>query len=284
VRALFGVLSVVFLTVAVRAGWDDIRAVEGIGWSSVVPATALQIVASVALARSWSEALPSTAPRRESVRRFLIVQPAKYIPGGIAQPLGQIGSVADLGVAWKEATAASLLHLVGTVAAGGLLSVFLVGAGDSIPRWVVSSVAASVVAGVLLVVLALQGRLVRVLVRVGARLPGRFTEFRPRSTTSVVAWAVVAIGLMAVAYLLLCRGLGIDLPASVGVGAFALAWLFGFLALPFPAGIGVREALLVGSLGAWGPASLVVSVALVHRFLQMIAEGLLMVVARMRPK
>jgi uncharacterized membrane protein YbhN (UPF0104 family) len=53
-------------------------------------------------------------------------------------------------------------------------------------------------------------------------------------------------------------------------GAFAAAWAIGYLAVPFPAGLGIREAVLIALLPT-DPA-LLIAAAAVHRLVSMCAE------------
>jgi uncharacterized membrane protein YbhN (UPF0104 family) len=75
---------------------------------------------------------------------------------------------------------------------------------------------------------------------------------------------------------LLLRELTPDPDATylLATGAFALAWLVGFLVVIAPAGAGAREAALVVLLGsvATGPQAL--SLALVSRFLMTAADAI----------
>ena len=60
----------------------------------------------------------------------------------------------------------------------------------------------------------------------------------------------------------------------IATGAFALAWLVGFLVVIAPAGVGPREAALVVLLGsvATGPQAL--SLAIVSRFVMTVADAI----------
>jgi uncharacterized membrane protein YbhN (UPF0104 family) len=64
--------------------------------------------------------------------------------------------------------------------------------------------------------------------------------------------------------------------------AFSAAWVAGYVALPFPAGIGVREAVLVGLLPA--PAAVVTAASIVHRLLTMLAELIVVPIAWWRAR
>lgn len=67
---------------------------------------------------------------------------------------------------------------------------------------------------------------------------------------------VVATAFGALNSVLVGSAFGLLIPSATSVrevaiatGAFAFAWLVGFLVVPLPAGLGVREALLVLGLG-----------------------------------
>jgi hypothetical protein len=65
----------------------------------------------------------------------------------------------------------------------------------------------------------------------------------------------------------------------VAILGYALAWAVGFLALPFPSGLGVREAVLVAVVGPTAP---VIAASIVHRLVTIAAEGVLVVWSRLR--
>jgi uncharacterized membrane protein YbhN (UPF0104 family) len=67
-------------------------------------------------------------------------------------------------------------------------------------------------------------------------------------------WALVTIGVACVAYSLLLGSLHTGANVVTIFCAFALSWVIGFLAVPIPAGVGVREALLVALIPGVGAA------------------------------
>jgi uncharacterized membrane protein YbhN (UPF0104 family) len=67
-----------------------------------------------------------------------------------------------------------------------------------------------------------------------------------------------------VAFWILARGLGFEITVLQGASAYAAAYVAGYLFLPAPAGVGIREGLLVAVLGPiLGPGAAVL--ALVSR-------------------
>jgi uncharacterized membrane protein YbhN (UPF0104 family) len=55
------------------------------------------------------------------------------------------------------------------------------------------------------------------------------------------------------------------------LGAFALAWLVGFVIFPLPSGLGAREVVLVALLSHLSPG-LVLGISVIHRFASIVAE------------
>ena len=69
-------------------------------------------------------------------------------------------------------------------------------------------------------------------------------------------------------------------PQAAAVVVYSLAWVAGFLAVIVPAGLGVREAVLMALLPA--SAGTIVAVSICHRLLTMAVEGAALFAARSR--
>ncbi|MGH9231486.1 MAG: lysylphosphatidylglycerol synthase domain-containing protein, partial [Acidimicrobiales bacterium] len=103
------------------------------------------------------------------------------------------------------------------------------------------------------------------------RIPAADRLPSQRAILSFYAWAVVSIGCTAGAYTVLLRSLSEEAGSATVVVAYAMSWTIGFMAVPLPAGIGVREAVLVACLPAVGTAPLLAA-SLAHRLLAIGAE------------
>jgi uncharacterized membrane protein YbhN (UPF0104 family) len=92
--------------------------------------------------------------------------------------------------------------------------------------------------------------------RVIHRIPG--ADQLPTQSDIVVfyAWALVTIGSLCAAYAILLGSLHTGANPGTVFCAFALSWAIGFIAIPIPAGVGVREAVLLGLLPGVGTAQL----------------------------
>ena len=66
---------------------------------------------------------------------------------------------------------------------------------------------------------------------------------------------------------------------TIAVSAFGAAWTIGFLAVPFPAGVGVREAVLIALVGRTTGAGAVIAASVAHRVVTIIGEFVFIVVS-----
>ena len=88
------------------------------------------------------------------------------------------------------------------------------------------------------------------------RIPG--SDQLPTQTDIVIfyGWALVTIGSLCAAYAILLRSLVHGVNPFVVFSAFAVSWVIGFVVVPIPAGVGIREAVLVALLPGIGAAPL----------------------------
>jgi uncharacterized membrane protein YbhN (UPF0104 family) len=72
------------------------------------------------------------------------------------------------------------------------------------------------------------------------------------------------VALTGIAFAVLVRG------GAAAVCAFTAGWTIGYVLVPIPSGLGVREAVLIGLLPI--PTSLLLTAAIAHRVALMVAE------------
>jgi uncharacterized membrane protein YbhN (UPF0104 family) len=77
-------------------------------------------------------------------------------------------------------------------------------------------------------------------------------------------WSFAAVALTGIAFAVLVRG------GAAAVCAFTAGWTIGYVLVPIPSGLGVREAVLIGLLPI--PTSLLLTAAIAHRVALMVAE------------
>ena len=277
-RAWSALSVVVLVVVVVAGGWylwsvrDEVcAALAEIGIAAVLACLALTsvgVLATGACWRVWLAALADAPPARTSHQVFYLTQSGKYLPGSLWPFLAQALLARRFGVPRSAMLTATSLFLITHVVTG--VAVGVLGAGPVVAagwRWLLYPTAA---AGLVLLLPPVLLRVVGLLDRVRASRGGT-VHATPRDLGwSTVGRAVVlmlaAWGTYGGATWVLVRRLEPD-PSGLplAVGAYALAWVVGFLAVAAPAGVGAREATMVVVLAPLVGASAALAVALVSR-------------------
>jgi glycosyltransferase involved in cell wall biosynthesis len=283
------------LAALVAASAHDLPVVaRDLARATLVPvsiAIAAQVAAEVGYAIASALAL---ATLREHVgfsraaSAFLVAQTAKHLPGGVGAPLARAGVASRFGLAPRRTGAWLVVEAVASVAAtlwfGAVaLAVTLGSSRAAVPHHAAGAGAGQRLAWVAVALVALgvpfvlsrrapTGRLAE---RLLGPLPAPRVLARPAGAYLAVT-ATSAVALAGLARSLAPLG---DRAMAELAGAFAVATVVGFLALPVPAGLGVREAVFVALAAPLLPAPLALAVALAQRVLAMLAQSLLALLA-----
>lgn len=207
------------------------------------------LVALVANMLSWRSMMAATGfhvrPAAAS-SIFFVGQLGKYIPGGVwaiaAQAeLGRAHGLARSGSA--VASLASMLVSMVTAALVGIVAL-LFSASDGLAHyWWLAVV---VVIGLVALTPPVLSRLIAIAFRL-LRRPAEPTVLTWGGTLASMAWSIVMWLAYGVQATFVLRTFGADSPSvfAVSTGAYAVAWLVGFLVVIAPAGLGPREGVLV---------------------------------------
>lgn len=230
------------------------------------------------LAQAWTVCLQSFARNpvtpHAALRLYAFATFAKYLPGNIFHYAGRQIAAARLGYGQKAPAQATLVEILGHLAAVGLLLLALLPfaldglagllalAGDQIRPWVL--------AGTLLLLAVLFGLwrsawVHSLLPPVNARLVARLGGLQ-----------IGFFGLTALLGLWLALPV-LNLPAEalpLLVFVYLAAWLIGFVTPGAPGGLGVREACLLAGLSGLAPAEAVLAYAAVTRGAFLVGEAL----------
>ena len=203
-------------------------------------------------------------------RGFYVSQLAKYIPGMIWQAVALVESARRAGLRLSRASAGFPVFMLTQVAAGGTFGLAFAAFGTHL-----SPVArAGAVAGLIPVAMLNRRWMIRVL-EIVARLMKRTIPPDTVPSQSAIlrsySWSVGTLLLSGLGFAALMSSVGTERSVAFLVAAFAVAWTVGFLALPFPSGVGIREAVLIAAASS-GAAAPVVSAAVAHRLVTMAAE------------
>lgn len=245
---------------------------------SVLVSLLLACAGLVAQLLSWRSLLAATGdapPLRASARIYFHGQLGKYVPGSVWAVVAQ----AELGKAHRLSRARSAVVALGALAVllvvGGTVSVVGLAAASpgslSTYWWAVVVVPVGVV-GLLPPVF---NRLVAVALRLLRRGEHPVRVAGPGLARSA-GWALVMWVLFGLHAAVLVHDLEPGSPVRslvLSTGAFALAWVVGFLVVVAPAGAGPREAALVLALSPLLPPADALLVALVSRVLMVVADA-----------
>lgn len=234
-------------------------------------ATYLTFLSWRALMAGAGHRLPLAAAQRV----FFLSQIGKYVPGSVWPIVAQ----ADLGREHKVPAARS-------VAVGLLTLLVSCGAGVCVAAATIPFVQPDAFARYWFVVLlvpivlaALHPAVLRFALRTAARVTRRdlgSIDLRLPAIVRAFVWAVAAWLAFGLHIVLVLVPIGhVDLRiVLLTIGAYALAWLVGFLVFFLPAGLGGREAVLTALLvaGAGIGSSAAVSVAVMSRVLLTVVD------------
>jgi len=269
-QIIVGVVALALLVYAIVRNWDAMsQALAELNPLLVAVSAVLILVGLYVNMLSWLWVVRALGVRltvSEGASVFFTSQLGKYIPGGIwpvvaSARLGKaFGLTALLSV--SSMTIALLMSLtVASVIAIGVL--FLVPALASDYIFVPILL---LLAGLAVLFPPVLNRIILLGLRI-LRRKGELPALEQRSFAIAVGWSILSWLTLGGALAALVAGTGTTDGILIvsGIPAYALSWVVGFIAVVVPAGLGVRESVLVLILGTGLTSASVLGIAVVHR-------------------
>ncbi|MBI2711139.1 MAG: flippase-like domain-containing protein [Actinobacteria bacterium] len=266
VGLLVGGLTTAFVVRTLSREWERVRdALAGASWGWIAGGLVGAIAAMAAIAWGWVgvlRLLGASADRRRVIAWYFVGELGKYLPGGVWPVVGR-GELARRGGVPRTQAYASvalslvMLYLAAMTVGAAALPLALAGGGG--------------VQATGLILLLLPVGLAVLLPRVLEPVLGRARRLSRRELHVLVppwrasiravagyvpAWLLVGLATWSVA-----RALIPDPSLARIFFAAALSWTAGFLAVPVPAGAGVREAVFIAASGLEPGVAATVAVA-----------------------
>lgn len=275
VGAVIALIAVVFVTRALVREWDEVRASlddANLAWIGL--AALLAVGGMTAIALPWRRALQllgTDLTTAEAVARYYLGEIGKYVPGGIWPVLGRGELAARAGIPRVAAYSSVALSLAALYLAAMFLVVAgapaMVGGGDpGRYLWVVVLLPLGVAGLHHAILERVRGVGEKVLRRrIDAAIP-RWRDSLALVARYVPAWLFIGTATWAVA-----RGLGQDIGWFDVAPAAILSWIVGFVLVPVPGGVGVREAAFVAASGL--DPGVAAAVAVVSRVLFVLVDA-----------
>ena len=278
---VFVVLALAFFAYTLADAWNETH-----GRLPSVPrlavAALLVAVGLIAAAVAWVRLLGSER-RLDHGAALLVSQLGKYVPGAIWQAAGLVSLSRSLGVrVGRSVTAFTVMALTQAVAGCtfALLLAFAWSSVSILPRVLLG------VGGVAAVTL-LDRRWMVKLLHVVPRTRNASLDVVPSQGAILAACvaSIVTLAATSATYVLLLGSFGVVHHPLLVFAAYAVAWTIGFLAVPIPSGVGIREAVLAAILHGAFPAAVIVAASVYQRLVSVATEGLLAALAshRVRP-
>ena len=275
VRWGFGAAAVAIGGYAVARQWTDVRtALASIGALMVAAAMVSVLIAMFAAMQVWRvllAALGSPLPIRVAARIMFVGQLGKYVPGSVWPVLAQMELGSAHRVPRHHSASASVLTMLVSMFSGLLTALVTQPffAGSTPYLWAFLAVPGLLACLHPKVLNSVLGRLFRLI-----RRPPLEQPLTARAIATSLAWSFGSWIFYGLQIWLLATRLGASRgPAALlALGAFAFAWIAGFLAVFAPAGAGVREVVLVALLGPVIGVGAGTAVALVSRALTALGD------------
>lgn len=255
---------IVFQKLRTEISTDSLSAIGKDGFVFIAVLGAVYGAANILLAESFYLFVRHSGGRLSRGGAWKVFgqsQIAKYVPGNIIHLASRQALGGAMGVEQKTLAKASLFEIAGLVAAAATFALmavpaFLLGAEA---KW-------TGVIGLGLAVILSTGVFAFVFLRFGLTLLRAYGAY-------LAFFAVAGV----VFYILFTQVSGHDgavISPFVLVGAFAAAWLAGFITPGAPAGIGVREFVLMSLLSAYDLEAAIVTAVVLARMTTIIGDFL----------
>jgi hypothetical protein len=230
-----------------RSDWASLLSLDVL-WL-VLLAGGLHGLNSVLLGWAWHRLLlffGDTASPRLSIAVYGRTQIAKYLPGNVLHFAGRHVLGNREGLRHPALAGALIYEVMGILIAGGAVSLFAFPAGVSLE----GSLALRLLLIPLLLVLPLLVQFVVARFSLGARFGFPRLSIRAGYLQVLPVWAIYILyfvldGLLLYAIVGVIAGAWDQFPILVAFSAFSISWLSGYLTPGAPAGLGVRDAVMI---------------------------------------
>jgi len=296
---LFKIAGWIFLAVSLiylwKAASTHVVDIPGVTWTfgsvaAVAGGTALYIFAIFVWSAGWVILLRAVGERPAWLAGLIVIglsQVTKYLPGNIVHHIGRVALASHHGLSSGRVVLTMAIELCWLVAASSACALMALALGDATAITGISDLSTWQVAALMSATAALPILVLAGLRRWGSQLisdrSAKEVNLLPNVMASLLNFLshFVNFLIQGAILVLLARGLfGVPFDAYwLATGAFALAWVAGFVAPGVPAGIGVREAILAAGLALTVNAGLAIALATSHRIVTVVGDGVVFVLA-----
>lgn len=255
--------SLIFVAVYARENWTKLSQVSISNSTMLVLAILLYAVSHISTALSWPFVLRGMSipvSIRTGVQIGFVSQIGKYLPGNVAHYFGRATLAASSGVPLLSSGTSTAVEIIAALFAAAIVGATALVIDPEAAQFLAlrlmnafqatTSILAALTAGVLAL--------------------GTYLYWKRYSIGVVLAPTLLlalSFTLSGLSFAALLASIGATSPTATVIALFVVAWVIGFVVPGAPAGIGIREAILIGFLApqiGGGPA---LACSLFHRVL-----------------
>lgn len=239
-----------------------------VGPATLILAALLYALTHISSSAAWMAGLRGMGhPLRfwTGMRVSLVAQIAKYLPGNIAHYVARAGLARPLGVQLSSSGLATAVEVLATLIAAALVASLALALSPE-PIAAIDAALADRVAPAVFVIGG-------AFLTIGGLL--RWMRVPLRAVVAAAAWLVVSFLLIGLSFHAIVTAVApVALPPMSTIGVFAVAWAAGYVVPGAPAGLGIREAILVAWLGPMVGGGAAIACAALHRFVTAIVDAI----------
>lgn len=270
-------IAIGFCIWAVAQDWTEVsRALSDANLTTLAVAFVLSAMSMLFLAVLWQRCLTTmntSVPLHEVVGWYFIGELGKYLPGGVWQVIGR-GEIAHRtrGISRTVSYISTLISYaamcLGALLLCAAMAPFMATGENG------SSLAWLFLPALVLVPMLIHPSVAAAVIKTVSKVTKRKIDFVPLPWSTMfglVLWSIPAWLFLGAASVAVTASLGYHVhPVRVALAAVA-AWVVGFLAVPVPAGAGIREVTFAALSGL--PAGPAVAVAVVARAMFIVVDA-----------
>jgi uncharacterized membrane protein YbhN (UPF0104 family) len=272
IGVVIGFAGLLFVGRIMVTHWNDVRnALQHADSAILLLAFGTGLAGMTQIGFGWGRAIQILGGRiqgGQTLHAYFVGQLGKYVPGGIWPVLGRSELVRRTGMPASLAYLSTVISLVATYSAAALTA--MIAAPLGMRSYKVSVIVSLIVAGLFMLgLLTLLPRFRFAILRVVEDVRRESPAPASRSGRSLILLVVTHIPAwftIALATLLVSAALGTPGDFWNIVFATTVAWIAGFLLLPVPGGIGIRESAFVAAATSL-PVPIAATVAITARLL-----------------
>jgi uncharacterized membrane protein YbhN (UPF0104 family) len=255
------VLSILFIGVRLAEHFEnlDLSRLDGTLFLVVSVLAVLYAVTTLLLAVAWRDLIVgfgAMVTYNSAIRIYGLSQIAKYLPGNIFHLAGRQALGMTAGIPGWVLIKSSLFEILLLVLFGAAFLCLLAPVIDSWWSNLNSGLLFLLVATIAIIVI------------------GKFLGFHFCRASALYILFLALSGLLFLGVCIFFLG-SIDTPYQIIIAAYVVAWSAGFVSPGVPAGVGIREAVLLLVLGSEIPEAELLTVALVSRVVTIFGDVLL---------